>query len=123
MESLLTLMGRFFQIRDDYQNLYSNDVCIHEPLIQLLCTKNLFSVSAAKGALSDLDEDKYSFVLIQALNNTENKQLKSPLHLRSQRGVLTNTGTTGPSYETLIEVEQYALHTDSAESATGRDRK
>jgi hypothetical protein len=28
VEDLLTLMGRFFQIRDDYQNLRSSDVSV-----------------------------------------------------------------------------------------------
>ncbi|KAF3922227.1 Dimethylallyltranstransferase [Dactylellina cionopaga] len=66
VDDLLTLMGRFFQIRDDYQNLRSADY------------------SAAKGSLSDFDEGKYSFMLIHALNNTKNKQLKSLLQLRSK---------------------------------------
>ncbi|KAF3310904.1 hypothetical protein TWF173_009142 [Orbilia oligospora] len=67
VEDLLTLIGRFFQIRDDHQNLGSVD-----------------------GSLSDLDEGKYSFMLIHALNNQKhNHQLKSLLQLRSQKGFLT----------------------------------
>ncbi|KAF3105329.1 hypothetical protein TWF569_001292 [Orbilia oligospora] len=68
VEGLLTLMGRFFQIRDDYQNVRSVDY------------------AKAKGSLSDLDEGKYSFMIIHALKcNTKNKQLKSLLAMRSQK--------------------------------------
>ncbi|KAK6520035.1 hypothetical protein TWF506_000326 [Arthrobotrys conoides] len=72
VEDLLTLMGRFFQIRDDYQNLGSVDY------------------ARAKGSLSDLDEGKYSFMLIHALKNqSQNHQLKCLLQMRSQKGQLT----------------------------------
>ncbi|KAF3244134.1 hypothetical protein TWF128_009833 [Orbilia oligospora] len=72
VEDLLTLIGRFFQIRDDHQNLRSVDY------------------TRAKGSLSDLDEGKYSFMLIHALKNQKyNHQLKSLLQLRSQKGFLT----------------------------------
>ncbi|KAK6517333.1 hypothetical protein TWF281_003990 [Arthrobotrys megalospora] len=73
VEELLTLMGRFFQIRDDYQNLGSQDY------------------ARAKGSLSDLDEGKYSFMLIHALNTAKDSQLRSLLKLRSQQpgGVFT----------------------------------
>ncbi|KAF3934230.1 Dimethylallyltranstransferase [Dactylellina cionopaga] len=60
-------MGRFFQIRDDYQNLGSEDY------------------SRAKGSLSDLDEGKYSFMLIHALTTTKDSQLKALLRLRPQQ--------------------------------------
>ncbi|KAK6344729.1 hypothetical protein TWF718_006687 [Orbilia javanica] len=72
VEDLITLMGRFFQIRDDYQNLGSVDY------------------ARAKGSLSDLDEGKYSLMLIHALNNQKhNHQLRSLLQTRSQNGILT----------------------------------
>ncbi|KAK6510050.1 hypothetical protein TWF481_004763 [Arthrobotrys musiformis] len=66
VEGLVTLMGRFFQIRDDYQNLGSE------------------SYSHAKGPLSDLDEGKYSFILIHA-HATNDPQLRSLLKLRPQQ--------------------------------------
>ncbi|KAK6536015.1 hypothetical protein TWF281_000261 [Arthrobotrys megalospora] len=71
VNDLLVLMGRYFQIRDDYQNLGSADY------------------SKAKGDLSDLDEGKYSFMLIHALNNAKGTQLKSLLQLRgrSEKGL------------------------------------
>ncbi|EPS41436.1 hypothetical protein H072_4656 [Dactylellina haptotyla CBS 200.50] len=71
---LFTVMGRFFQIRDDYQNL------------------TFATYSTAKGELSDLDEGKYSFMLIRALNNGSNtfdSKLKNLLQLRSRQGYLT----------------------------------
>ncbi|EPS35655.1 hypothetical protein H072_10937 [Dactylellina haptotyla CBS 200.50] len=71
VEQYVDLMSRFFQIRDDYQNIQSA------------------AYSAAKGDLSDLDEGKYSFMLIHALNNTESPQLRSLLILRSQQGSLS----------------------------------
>jgi geranylgeranyl pyrophosphate synthase len=41
-----------------------------------------------KGCLSDLDEGKYSFIIIHALNNANNGRLKSLLQLRSRQGHL-----------------------------------
>ncbi|KAK6530346.1 hypothetical protein TWF694_003702 [Orbilia ellipsospora] len=77
---LLTLMCRFFQIRDDYQNLRCENY------------------AAAKGDLSDLDERKYSFMLIHALNHIGNSstQLSSLLRLRSTQGSLS------PEQKTII---------------------
>ncbi|KAK6541599.1 hypothetical protein TWF694_007399 [Orbilia ellipsospora] len=73
-EHLLALMGRFFQIRDDYQNLASAQY------------------STTKGDLSDLDEGKYSLVLIHALNNlkTGREQLEGLLRLRYLQGGMNN---------------------------------
>ncbi|KAF3903023.1 Dimethylallyltranstransferase [Dactylellina cionopaga] len=73
-------MGRFFQIRDDYQNLKSK------------------GYSTAKGHLSDLDEGKYSFMLIHALNETKDSHLKSILQLRSQQ----SEGTLSPEQKTVV---------------------
>ncbi|KAK6505213.1 hypothetical protein TWF481_007131 [Arthrobotrys musiformis] len=44
---------------------------------------NLYS--NAKGDLSDLDEGKYSFMLIHTLNHTRDKQLQSLIQLRSRQ--------------------------------------
>ncbi|KAK6525320.1 hypothetical protein TWF694_005463 [Orbilia ellipsospora] len=71
IEHLMNLLCRLFQIRDDYQNLCSA------------------TYSAQKGDLSDLDEGKYSFMLIHAIKNAKCVQLKSLLQMRSQKGTLS----------------------------------
>ncbi|KAK6524957.1 hypothetical protein TWF281_011847 [Arthrobotrys megalospora] len=72
MQDLLLLIGRFYQIRDDYMNLASQDY------------------TKAKGHLSDLDEGKYSLALIHALNKSpEATKVKSLLALRSRQGSLS----------------------------------
>ncbi|RVD81253.1 uncharacterized protein DFL_009124 [Arthrobotrys flagrans] len=57
VEGLVTLIGRFLRIRDDYQNLSSQNY------------------ARAKGSLSDLDEGKYSSMLVHALAATKDSQL------------------------------------------------
>ncbi|KAK5124909.1 hypothetical protein LTR85_001099 [Meristemomyces frigidus] len=52
LQQLLVLVGRFYQIRDDLQNLTSDEY-----------TSN-------KGFCDDLDEGKYSYPLVQALTNS-----------------------------------------------------
>ncbi|EPE34883.1 Terpenoid synthase [Glarea lozoyensis ATCC 20868] len=72
MHNLITLIGRFFQIRDDYQNLCSPDY-----------TKQ-------KGFCEDLDEGKYSLPLIHALVQTNIKtQIEKVLLERKQQGSMT----------------------------------
>ncbi|KAF3189019.1 hypothetical protein TWF788_011150 [Orbilia oligospora] len=72
VEDLLLIIGRFYQIRDDYMNLTSQEY------------------TNSKGHLSDLDEGKYSLMLIHALNNTtEGTKLKSLLTIRSRQGNLS----------------------------------
>ncbi|KAK6527920.1 hypothetical protein TWF281_009181 [Arthrobotrys megalospora] len=80
LEDLLNIISRFFQIRDDYQNLQSTEY------------------STAKGDLSDLDEGKYSFMLIHALNHSKDKQLQSLIHLRSRQP----DGKLSPEQKLLI---------------------
>ncbi|KAK6530245.1 hypothetical protein TWF694_003609 [Orbilia ellipsospora] len=75
VENLMTLLGRFFQIRDDYQNLKSTDY------------------AKQKGTLSDLDEGKYSFILLHALSSPSpnTTKLHSLLKLRSRNPTQTLT--------------------------------
>lgn len=74
IEQIISLFGRYFQIRDDYQNLADEDY------------------SRQKGFCEDLDEGKYSFPLIQALNaeaTRESFQLEALLHSRRENGGLS----------------------------------
>ncbi|KAJ6116003.1 hypothetical protein N7523_006420 [Penicillium sp. IBT 18751x] len=70
VESLLTALGRYYQIRDDYQNLNSPEYF------------------QTKGEASDLDERKYSFPLILALAHSNTRHLSSLLQARVYQGSL-----------------------------------
>ena len=77
IEQIISLFGRFFQIRDDYQNLTDKEY------------------NRQKGFCEDLDEGKYSFPLIHALNaegTRESFQLEALLHSRRENGCLSREG-------------------------------
>ena len=77
IEQIISLPGRFFQIRDDYQNLTDKEY------------------NRQKGFCEDLDEGKYSFPLIHALNaegTRESFQLEALLHSRRENGCLSREG-------------------------------
>ena len=77
IEQMISLFGRFFQIRDDYQNLTDKEY------------------NRQKGFCEDLDEGKYSFPLIYALNaegTRESFRLEALLHSRRENGCLSREG-------------------------------
>ncbi|KAH7110291.1 isoprenoid synthase domain-containing protein [Dendryphion nanum] len=72
LSHLTRILGRYFQIRDDYQNLASPEY------------------AAQKGYCEDLDEGKFSLPLIHVLNNSSKGMLlKGLLHRRRSKGSLT----------------------------------
>ncbi|KAH8882985.1 terpenoid synthase [Thozetella sp. PMI_491] len=72
IDRLCRLLGRYFQIRDDYQNLVSEEY------------------TAQKGFCEDLDEGKFSLPLIHALAHTDKALLLgSLLRERRRRGQCT----------------------------------
>lgn len=75
LNKLVMLLGRYFQIRDDYQNL--NDA----------------EYTQQKGFCDDLDEGKYSHPLIHALwSDYDAAELSSLLHERSVQGYMSEQG-------------------------------
>ncbi|KAK6353830.1 hypothetical protein TWF730_008254 [Orbilia blumenaviensis] len=99
VDGLVTLIGRYFQIRDDHKRL---------------------SASTAQGDHSSLDEGKYSLALVHSLNNSnpgDREQLESLLLLRSRQGrlfpeqkslvmkILARTGSMGYSMRVMERLE------------------
>ena len=69
LEPFIQLLGQFFQIRDDYNNLVDQ------------------TYTDQKGFCEDLDEGKYSFPLVHALQNgKQNIQLQALLQSRRDNG-------------------------------------
>lgn len=92
LTGLMTLLGRYFQIRDDYLNLISADVS--STLIVHVCSSNclvtdswLVEYSKQKSFCEDLDKGKYSLMLIHALQvlpEEENILLRNVLTRRTE---------------------------------------
>ncbi|KAL0262785.1 hypothetical protein SLS55_001758 [Diplodia seriata] len=81
LDRLMTLLGRYFQIRDDYSNL--------------VCDK----YAAAKGFAEDLDEGKCSLVLMHALEHAEPTSRRLLSGMMQQR---RTAGCAGPGHKELI---------------------
>ncbi|KAL6826308.1 isoprenoid synthase domain-containing protein [Trichoderma camerunense] len=69
LNHLIILLGRYFQIRDDYMNLTSGEY------------------TDQKGFCDDLDEGKFSLALIHALENTTEKENSIIRHILAQRHI------------------------------------
>nr|CAP74388.1 geranylgeranyl diphosphate synthase [Fusarium proliferatum] len=71
LSSVVSLLGQYFQIRDDYMNLIDN------------------KYTDQKGFCEDLDEGKYSLTLIHALQTDSSDLLINVLSMRRVQGKLT----------------------------------
>jgi ophiobolin F synthase len=101
MDLFSCLFGRYFQIRDDYQNLASADY------------------AKAKGFAEDLDEGKYSFALIHCIQTLESEPRfeEELIHLRS---LLVKRRVEGKlSHEAKHEVLATMNKTESLEYTLG----
>ncbi|OJK02333.1 hypothetical protein ASPACDRAFT_115124 [Aspergillus aculeatus ATCC 16872] len=81
LSNLLILFGRFFQVRDDYANLVDDQY------------------QAAKGHCEDLDEGKWSFILLHALEYATPTTRSLLMNLLMQRHAL---GCAGRGHKQLI---------------------
>lgn len=89
LDRLCRLLGRYFQIRDDYQNLVSAEVRVF-PAPTVMCMADGSQYTAQKGFCEDLDEGKFSLPLIHALEHTDKPlQLRGVLRERSRKGKCT----------------------------------
>ncbi|KAI0812845.1 putative geranylgeranyl pyrophosphate synthase [Xylaria sp. FL0064] len=87
LDRLCQLLGRYYQIRDDYQNLVSEEVVTFPKETNVADDKQY---TAQKGFCEDLDEGKFSLPLIHALAHTDKGlQLRGLLHERRRRGHCT----------------------------------
>ncbi|KAF5662514.1 gibberellin cluster-GGPP-synthase [Fusarium denticulatum] len=71
LSSVVSLLGQYFQIRDDYMNLIDN------------------KYTDQKGFCEDLDEGKYSLTLMHALHSDSSGLLTNILSMRRVQGKLT----------------------------------
>ncbi|OJD36442.1 geranylgeranyl pyrophosphate synthase [Diplodia corticola] len=81
LDRLMTLLGRYFQIRDDYSNLVSDQY------------------TAAKGFAEDLDEGKCSLILMHALEHGDPTARRLLSGMMQQR---RTAGCAGPGHKELI---------------------
>ncbi|KAH8745795.1 GGPP synthase A [Diaporthe sp. PMI_573] len=81
LNNLMTLLGRYFQIRDDYMNLASVEY------------------TQTKGFCEDLDEGKYSFILLHALETCDRRTRTLLDNMLLERRA---AGKAGPGHKELV---------------------
>ncbi|OHW97872.1 lysr family regulatory protein [Colletotrichum incanum] len=95
LDVLMTFFRRYFQIRDDYTNLMSDEY------------------TKSKGFCEDLDEGKYSYIMIHTLENCDPKSasiLQSILQQRREKGLAGIDDDAMASVGTAeLEREPYVL--------------
>ena len=90
LDRLSTLLGRYFQIRDDYQNLKSAKVNLtgQNSVVGFSDEKQYTS---QKGFCEDLDEGKYSLPLLHLLQaEVDNVQISNILSTRRATGKMAH---------------------------------
>ncbi|KAL4966087.1 bifunctional terpene synthase/polyprenyl synthetase family protein [Aspergillus stella-maris] len=116
---LFTLVGRYYQIRDDYMNLASDEY------------------TAKKGFCEDLSEGKFSFPLIHLLQNTPspnnirgilfNRDINTDLSIEAKQFVLDQMKETGSltyTKETLDNLFDAMIETfDNVQATLGSNNK
>ncbi|KAL4800784.1 isoprenoid synthase domain-containing protein [Aspergillus venezuelensis] len=116
---LFTLVGRYYQIRDDYMNLASAEY------------------TAKKGFCEDLSEGKFSFPLIHLLENTSspnnirgilfNRDRKTELSMEAKQFVvdqMKETGSLAHTKETLDNLFDAMIETfDNVQATLGSNNK
>ncbi|PNP47761.1 hypothetical protein THARTR1_10446 [Trichoderma harzianum] len=121
LNHLIILLGRYFQIRDDYMNLTSGEY------------------TDQKGFCDDLDEGKFSLALIHGLENTTEKENSILRHILAQRhiansmslsqkhlvlDILKAAGSLDYTVTALRKIgQEIDLEVDSIEELTGIENK
>ncbi|KAM7200688.1 Geranylgeranyl diphosphate synthase sdnC [Naviculisporaceae sp. PSN 640] len=87
---LVVLLGRYFQIRDDYMNLTSDEYTLQ------------------KGFCDDLDEGKFSLTLVHALENSTEAEKSILRHLLTQRLSSNGQGMSLAQKHLVIDIVKSA---------------
>ncbi|KUL83818.1 hypothetical protein ZTR_06621 [Talaromyces verruculosus] len=121
LNRLVVLLGRYFQIRDDYMNLTSTEY------------------TDQKGFCDDLDEGKFSLTLIHALENATEEEYSIVKHVLAQRhisngmslaqkhlilDILKQTGSLEYTVASLRKIShEIEVEIDGIENVTGVENK
>lgn len=83
----MSLIGQYFQIRDDYINIASAKASLSFTILQPPSLTTKLQYHTEKGFAEDLDEGKYTLPVIHLLQHTSQPRfLESLLSERSRRG-------------------------------------